>query len=163
MLKFKTHINNKNKGWITFLHGFGGSSNIWHKQVRELSQNHNLLFIDLRGHGKSRNICLYSDFTLVNSCEDIINVLKFLKISVVIAQSFAGIFYRISINLGLPAVVCYDNLHVQDGEIVDFDLKNNQLNLIEKNKSIKLESIPTNLMEILNDGGLIPHLKKRIK
>ena len=46
---------------------------------------------------------------------------------------------------------------------MDFDLKNNQLNLIEKNKSIKLESIPTNLMEILNDGGLIPHLKKRIK
>ena len=68
MLKFKTHINNKNKQWITFIHGFGGSSNIWHKQVRELSQHHNLLFIDLRGHGKSRNICLESDFDLVNSC-----------------------------------------------------------------------------------------------
>ena len=47
MLKFKTHINNKNNDWVTFLHGFGGSSNIWHKQVRELSKYHNLLFIDL--------------------------------------------------------------------------------------------------------------------
>jgi len=103
------------------------------------------------------------NFGTGSSREQAVEVLKFLKISVVIAQSFAGIFYRNSINLGLPAVVCYDNLHVQDGEIVDFDLKNNQLNLIEKNKSIKLESIPTNLMEILNDGGLIPHLKKRIK
>jgi pimeloyl-ACP methyl ester carboxylesterase len=47
MLKFKTHLNNKNNEWVTFLHGFGGSSNIWHKQVRELSKHYNLLFIDL--------------------------------------------------------------------------------------------------------------------
>ena len=81
MLKFKTHINNKNNDWITFLHGFGGSSNIWHKQIRELSKQHNLLFIDLRGHGKSHNISLNSDFNLVTACEDIINVLKYLKIN----------------------------------------------------------------------------------
>ena len=80
MLKFKTHLNNQNNQWITFIHGFGGSSNIWYKQVREISKHYNLLFIDLRGHGKSRNICLHSDFNLVTSCEDIINVLKFLKI-----------------------------------------------------------------------------------
>ena len=80
MLKFKTHINNKNKQWITFIHGFGGSSNIWHKQLRELSKDHNLLFIDLRGHGKSRNIPLGSDFNLLTACEDIIRVLNFLKI-----------------------------------------------------------------------------------
>jgi pimeloyl-ACP methyl ester carboxylesterase len=80
MLKFKTHLNNKNNEWVTFLHGFGGSSNIWHKQVRELSKHYNLLFIDLRGHGKSHNIRLDSDFNLFTACEDIINVLKFLKI-----------------------------------------------------------------------------------
>ena len=80
MLKFKTHLNNKNNDWVTFLHGFGGSSNIWHKQVRELSKHYNLLFIDLRGHGKSHNIRLDSDFNLFTACEDIINVLKFLKI-----------------------------------------------------------------------------------
>ena len=54
MLKFKTHINNKNNEWITFIHGFGGSSNIWHKQVRDLCRHYNLLFVDLRGHGKSK-------------------------------------------------------------------------------------------------------------
>ena len=80
MLKFKTHLNNKNNEWITFLHGFGGSSNIWHKQVRELSKHFNLLFIDLRGHGKSHNIHLDTNFNLFTACEDIINVLKFLKI-----------------------------------------------------------------------------------
>ena len=43
MLKFKTHLNNKNKEWITFVHGFGGSSSIWYKQVKELSKYYNLL------------------------------------------------------------------------------------------------------------------------
>ena len=90
MLKFKTHINNKNNGWITFIHGFGGSSNIWHKQVRELSKHYNLLFIDLRGHGKSRNIRLDLDFNLSSACEDIIEVLKFLKIK---NSHFVGISF----------------------------------------------------------------------
>ena len=90
MLKFKTRINNNNNQWITFIHGFGGSSNIWHKQVRELSKNHNLLFIDLRGHGKSRNIPLDSDFNLFTACEDIIHVLKFLKIK---SSHFVGISF----------------------------------------------------------------------
>ena len=90
MLKFKTRINNNNNQWITFIHGFGGSSNIWYKQVRELSKNHNLLFIDLRGHGKSRNIPLDSDFNLFTACEDIIHVLKFLKIK---SSHFVGISF----------------------------------------------------------------------
>ena len=90
MLKFKTRINNNNNQWITFIHGFGGSSNIWHKQVRELSKNHNLLFIDLRGHGKSSNIPLDSDFNLFTACEDIIHVLKFLKIK---SSHFIGISF----------------------------------------------------------------------
>ena len=90
MLKFKTRINNNNNQWITFIHGFGGSSNIWHKQVRELSKNHNLLFIDLRGHGKSSNIPLDSDFNLFTACEDIIHVLKFLKIK---SSHFVGISF----------------------------------------------------------------------
>ena len=80
MLKFKIQINNKNNDWVTFIHGFGGSSNIWHKQIRELSKHYNLLFIDLRGHGKSHNMSLDYDFNLFTACEDIINVLKYLKI-----------------------------------------------------------------------------------
>ena len=104
MLKFKTHINNKNKEWITFIHGFGGSSNIWYKQARELSQHHNLLFIDLRGHGKSINICLESDFNLVTSCEDIINVLKFLKIKNLSYFNFFGFSVSNGFNCFKPSI-----------------------------------------------------------
>ena len=48
------------------------------------------MFIDLRGHGKSKDICLDADFNLVTSCEDIIHVLKFLKIK---NSHFVGISF----------------------------------------------------------------------
>jgi len=80
MLKFRTHIKDKNKQWITFIHGFGGSSKIWYKQIRELGSHYNLLLIDLRGHGRSKNIYLSSDFNLITACEDVIRVLDSLKI-----------------------------------------------------------------------------------
>ena len=79
MLKFKTYINNKNKEWITFVHGFGGSSNIWHKQVRDLYKHYNLLFVDLRGHGKSKSIPLDYDFNLSTVCDDIIKGSRIFK------------------------------------------------------------------------------------
>ena len=119
MLKFKTHINNKNKQWITFIHGFGGSSNIWHKQVRELSKHYNLLFIDLRGHGKSRNICLGSDFNFVTSCEDIINVLKILKIK---NSHFIGISFGTLLILKLIKThEQYINKSILAGAITSFN------------------------------------------
>ncbi|MGC6470797.1 MAG: alpha/beta fold hydrolase [Flavobacteriales bacterium] len=90
MLQFKTQINNSSKEWVTFLHGFGGSSNIWHKQIRELSKHYNLLFIDLRGHGKSKDIPLDSNFKLSNACQDVINVLESLKIK---TSHFIGISF----------------------------------------------------------------------
>tara|TARA_B100000674_G_scaffold7108_1_gene5524 strand:+ start:510 stop:1274 length:765 start_codon:yes stop_codon:yes gene_type:complete len=119
MLKFKTHINNKNKEWITFIHGFGGSSNIWHKQVRELSRYHNLLFIDLRGHGKSRNIPLGSDFNLLTACEDIIRVLNFLKIK---NSHFVGISFGTLLILKLLEThKKYINKSVLAGAITSFN------------------------------------------
>ena len=119
MLKFKTHINNKNKEWITFIHGFGGSSNIWYKQVREISKSYNLLFIDLRGHGKSRGICLDADFNLVKSCEDIINVLKFLKIK---KSHFIGIsFGTLLIMKLIETHKQYINKSILAGAITSFN------------------------------------------
>ena len=44
----------QSKAWVTFVHGAGGSSSIWFKQLREFSKHFNVLLLDLRGHGKSR-------------------------------------------------------------------------------------------------------------
>jgi pimeloyl-ACP methyl ester carboxylesterase len=40
--------------WIVFLHGLGGTSSIWFKQIHRFAREYNLLLIDLRGHGGSR-------------------------------------------------------------------------------------------------------------
>ena len=119
MLKFKTHINNKNKEWITFIHGFGGSSNIWHKQVRDLYKHYNLLFVDLRGHGKSKSICLDSNFDLSTICEDIINVLEFLKIK---SSHFVGISFGSVLILKLIEThKKYINKSILSGAITSFN------------------------------------------
>ena len=119
MLKFKTHINNKNKEWITFIHGFGGSSNIWHKQVRDLYKHYNLLFVDLRGHGKSKSIPLDYDFNLSTVCEDIIKVLEFLKIK---RSHFIGISFGSVLILKLIEThKKYINKSILSGAITSFN------------------------------------------
>ena len=119
MLKFKTHINNKNKEWITFVHGFGGSSNIWHKQVRDLYKHYNLLFVDLRGHGKSKSIPLDYDFNLSTVCEDIIKVLEFLKIK---SSHFVGISFGSVLILKLIEThKKYINKSILSGAITSFN------------------------------------------
>lgn len=54
MLHYNTYNNNPTLEWVTFVHGAGGSSAIWFKQIREFSKEFNVLLVDLRGHGKSK-------------------------------------------------------------------------------------------------------------
>ena len=54
MLNYETYENGS-KFWIVFIHGIGGSTLTWRKQINDFSKNYNLLLIDLPGHGKSQN------------------------------------------------------------------------------------------------------------
>jgi pimeloyl-ACP methyl ester carboxylesterase len=53
VLHYKTYMTSESAPWVSFIHGAGGSSSIWYKQIREFKKDHNVLLIDLRGHGKS--------------------------------------------------------------------------------------------------------------
>lgn len=55
MLNYVTYDNNK-ENWIVFIHGIGGSTNTWKKQIESFSETYNLLLIDLPGHGLSQNV-----------------------------------------------------------------------------------------------------------
>lgn len=55
MLHYTIYELRPDAEWVTFVHGAGGSSSIWFRQVREFSKYYNVLLIDLRGHGKSKN------------------------------------------------------------------------------------------------------------
>ena len=54
MLHYTTYEISPETPWVTFVHGAGGSSSIWFRQIRDFKQHFNVLLIDLRGHGKSK-------------------------------------------------------------------------------------------------------------
>lgn len=68
---------------MTFVHGAGGSSTIWYKQLREFKKHFNVLLLDLRGHGNSKvylKDAFKSKYTFDNITEDILEVINFEKI-----------------------------------------------------------------------------------
>jgi pimeloyl-ACP methyl ester carboxylesterase len=54
MIHYNTYLNKQSNEWVTFIHGAGGSSNIWFKQLKYFKERYNVLLVDLRGHGKSK-------------------------------------------------------------------------------------------------------------
>ncbi|MBL6656939.1 MAG: alpha/beta fold hydrolase, partial [Flavobacteriaceae bacterium] len=54
MLHYQRFELDANKPWVTFVHGAGGSSSIWFKQIRDFRKEFNVLLLDLRGHGNSK-------------------------------------------------------------------------------------------------------------
>ncbi|WP_026809443.1 alpha/beta fold hydrolase [Arenibacter latericius] len=54
MISYTTHLHKVSTKWVTFVHGAGGSSTIWYKQLREFRKYFNVLLLDLRGHGNSK-------------------------------------------------------------------------------------------------------------
>ncbi len=80
MIHYTKFISQKpnNKEWITFVHGAGGSSTIWFKQIKYFSKKYNLLLLDLRGHGKSKAIPINpfkKKYTFNSITADILEVL----------------------------------------------------------------------------------------
>ena len=100
-----------------------------------------------------------------SSREQAAEVLKYLGVEAIIAPSFAGIFYRNAINLGLPAFTIpeasLEKPELEDGAEVRFDLDAAELTLVEHDITITLEPLPAFLKEMVLDGGLVPHLEKR--
>ena len=100
-----------------------------------------------------------------SSREQAAEVLKFLGVSCIIAKSFAGIFYRNAINLGLPVFTLPSEPSLPkqfvDGSFVNFDFDRTTLNLEQPSLQVKLDPLPKFLRELITDGGLVSHLEKR--
>ncbi len=78
MLYYKTYHKDNDAEWVVFVHGAGGSSSIWFKQLKAYKEEFNVLLVDLRGHGKSKGMLqqYYEDeYTFQMASQDIIDVL----------------------------------------------------------------------------------------
>jgi 3-isopropylmalate/(R)-2-methylmalate dehydratase small subunit len=86
-------------------------------------------------------------------------VIKHAGISAVIATSFARIFYRNSINIGLPLVeVPTDN--IEEGDLLTVDLEKGVVKNLTKDEILKIKSLPKVMLKILQSGGLVNYYKK---
>lgn len=74
MLCHIPHVLSRDSDWVIFLHGLGGNSNIYYKQVDEFKKHFNLMFIDLFGHGCTLDqLSAYTFETLANSAIDVMD------------------------------------------------------------------------------------------
>jgi pimeloyl-ACP methyl ester carboxylesterase len=83
MLYHKIYNLGADKEWVVFVHGAGGSSSIWFKQIKDFRKHFNVLLLDLRGHGKSKHFIqkyMEEDYTFDDISKDILEVLDHLKI-----------------------------------------------------------------------------------
>ncbi|MEM2321006.1 MAG: 3-isopropylmalate dehydratase small subunit [Candidatus Bathyarchaeia archaeon] len=90
-------------------------------------------------------------------------VLKHIGIGAVIAESFARIFYRNAINIGLPVLECKEVHKISSGDILEVDLAGGSIKNITKGEVYKVKPIPSSLLEILAEGGLVSYVKKHGK
>ncbi len=91
MLHYTTHLHPDSNSWVTFVHGAGGSSSIWYKQLREFKKHFNILLLDLRGHGNSKpNLkdAFNDKYTFDSITADIVEVIDYEKIE---KSHFVGI------------------------------------------------------------------------
>ena len=89
--------------------------------------------------------------------------LKHLGIATLVAESFAGLFYRNSLNLGLPALVCPEARQIHAGAELKISYEEGAIYDLSARRQFAFEPIPPHLWEMVLDGGLLPHLEKRLK
>jgi len=128
MLSYSVYKNENASKWVTFIHGAGGSSSIWFRQVRAFKSEFNILLIDLSGHGKSKSRFKEKSkqgytFEVIN--KDILEVINHLKIkkSHFIGVSLGTIIVR---DLAEKNPDLVESL-VLAGAILKFNVRSNML------------------------------------
>lgn len=86
-------------------------------------------------------------------------VIQAAGISAVLAVSFARIFFRNSVNIGLPVFPC-DTAFIGDGDELEIDLASGGVNDISTGGSVQVAPLPQVMVNIIADGGLVAHLRK---
>ena len=94
-----------------------------------------------------------------SSREHAAQVLKLRGINAILAKSFARIFFRNAINVGLAAIIC-DTRQIDEGDELEIDLERGIIKNLTKGRELAFTPLPRVMARILSDGGLVAHIKK---
>ncbi|MDX1431929.1 MAG: 3-isopropylmalate dehydratase [Gammaproteobacteria bacterium] len=97
-----------------------------------------------------------------SSREQAPQALQHLGIRAVLAKSFGRIFYRNALNLGMPALICADVDRIRSGDSLRVDAEAGKVENLTTGETLDCDPLPPHLMEMVRDGGLLPHLKKQL-
>ena len=86
-------------------------------------------------------------------------IIKMAGVSAIVAKSTARIFFRNAINVGLPVLIC-DSDRINDGDELEVDLKAGRVVNITSGAELASGKFPQVMINILDEGGLIPYIKK---
>lgn len=102
------------------------------------------------------------NFGCGSSREQASECLKYSGIRAIVAKSFARIFYRNSINIGLPVIESSEAVDaIKDNSLVEIDIERGML--IVSGATIRIPKYPEFVLEIIKDGGLINHIRKSME
>jgi 3-isopropylmalate/(R)-2-methylmalate dehydratase small subunit len=99
------------------------------------------------------------NFGLGSSREHAPTIIKLAGVSAVLAKSFARIFFRNAINVGLPVLIC-DTDKINQGDELEADLEKGTIKNLTQNTSLDFTPLPQVMITILKDGGLLSHIEK---
>jgi 3-isopropylmalate/(R)-2-methylmalate dehydratase small subunit len=102
-----------------------------------------------------------SNFGCGSSRENAPAALQGLGISAIVAESFARLFFRNSIAIGLPIITCHNvATSFDDGDEVELDLTSAKVTNLTRSKTLYGQALSDQVLEVLYMGGIVPLLKK---
>lgn len=102
------------------------------------------------------------NFGMGSSREQAAVSLKLLGVRAILARSFARIFWRNAMNLGLPAIFFPEAADIRAGDELSIDLEAGRIENLTTARLYEVSPLPIHLRAMIHDGGLMPHLKKRL-
>jgi len=155
MIYHKTFIHKKSDTWVVFVHGAGGSNVVWFKQLRDFKKHFNVLLVDLRGHGKSKEQYTKEEiYKFDEIAADVIQIMDHLKIKKA---------HLVGISLGCIVIRAIDKLApgraesiILGGAIIRF---NKKINVLVSLAKLLNSILPYMWLYRLNAWILIPSKK----
>ncbi len=155
MLYHKIFSHKTSNKWVVFVHGAGGSNTVWFKQLRDFKKHFNVLLIDLRGHGKSKEHYTREEmYRLEEIALDVVKTMDYLHIE---KAHFVGI------SLGCIVIRAIDKIApgraasiIMGGAVVQF---NKKINVLVNMAKLLISILPYMWLYRLNAWILIPSKK----